>query len=80
LIGAGAIISYLQGSLSPDAQIALTAYCYAQPNLKDLLKQCGSGIELIEKGFEKDVDLAAELNVSDCVPTLIDRAYTHQPS
>lgn len=76
MIGAGAIISYLQGSLSPDAQIALTAYRYAQPNLKALLKQCGSGIELIEKGFEQDVDLAASLDVSDCIPTLIDRAYS----
>jgi 2-phosphosulfolactate phosphatase len=75
LIGAGAIISYLRGSLSPDAQIALAAYHYAQPNLKTLLKQCSSGIELIGRGFEQDVDLAAELNVSDCVPTLVDRAY-----
>ncbi|MBO3460141.1 2-phosphosulfolactate phosphatase [Aetokthonos hydrillicola Thurmond2011] len=80
LIGAGAIISYLQGSLSPDSQIALTAYRYAQPNLKELLKQCGSGIELIGKGFEQDVDLASELDVSDCIPTLIstsvEKAYT----
>ena len=79
LIGAGAIISYLKGSLSPDAQIALAAYRHAQPNLKNLLKQCGSGIELIEKGFEQDVDLAAELDVSDRIPTLIDKAYIHQP-
>jgi 2-phosphosulfolactate phosphatase len=79
LIGAGAIISYLQGSLSPDAQIALAAYHHAQPNLNHLLKQCGSGIELIEKGFEQDVDLAAELDVSDRIPALIDKAYIHHP-
>lgn len=77
LIGAGAIISYLQGSLSPDAQIALAAYHHAQPNLNHLLKQCGSGIELIEKGFEQDVDLAAELDVSSRIPTLINKAYIH---
>ncbi|OKH36757.1 hypothetical protein NIES2101_36750 [Calothrix sp. HK-06] len=77
LIGAGAIISYLQGSLSPDAQIAVAAYRYAQPNLKSLLKQCGSGIELIKRGFEQDVDLATELDVSNCIPTLIDRAYKY---
>jgi 2-phosphosulfolactate phosphatase len=78
LIGAGAIISYLKGSLSPEAQIAMAAYRHAQPNLKELLKQCGSGIELIERGFEEDVDLAAELDVSDCIPRLMNKAYTHQ--
>jgi 2-phosphosulfolactate phosphatase len=78
LIGAGAILSYLQGSLSPDAQVAIAAYHSAQPKLEHLLKQCGSGIELIEKGFEQDVDLAAELNISDCVPILVDKAYIHQ--
>ena len=40
-----------------------------------LLKQCGSGKELIERGFEHDVDLAAELDVSECVPVLVDGAY-----
>lgn len=79
LIGAGAILSYLQGSLSPDAQIAVAAYRYAQPRLLELLKQCGSGVELIQKGFPQDVDLAAELDVSDCVPTLINKSYIKQP-
>ena len=75
LIGAGAVISYLGGSLSPEAQAAATAYRNFQHSLECLIKQCGSGKELIERGFEQDVELAAELNVSDCVPTLVDRAY-----
>ncbi|BAZ37121.1 putative lipoprotein [Calothrix sp. NIES-4101] len=85
LIGAGAIINYLPGNLSPEAQVALAAYCHAQRNIKDLLKQCASGIELIGKGFEQDVNLAAELDVSNCIPTLtstlsilLDKAYIHQ--
>ncbi|MBD1832192.1 2-phosphosulfolactate phosphatase [Cyanobacteria bacterium FACHB-472] len=78
LIGAGAIASYLKGSLSPEAQTAIAAYRSVQPNLKSLLQQCSSGRELIEKGFEQDVDLAAELDVSDRIPTLVDRAYTHR--
>ncbi|MEW5861579.1 MAG: 2-phosphosulfolactate phosphatase [Cyanobacteriota bacterium] len=78
LIGAGAIASYLKGSLSPEAQTAIAAYRSVQANLKSLLKQCGSGRELIEKGFEQDVDLAAELDVSDRIPTLLDRAYIHR--
>ena len=77
LIGAGAIASYLKGSLSPEMQTAIAAYRNVQPNLKSLLKQCSSGRELIEKGFEQDVDLAADLDVSDRIPTLVDRAYTH---
>lgn len=74
-IGAGAIINYLGGSLSPEAQTAAIAYRNFQDSLEDLIKQCGSGKELVERGFEQDVELAAELNVSDCVPTLIDKAY-----
>ena len=77
LIAAGAIISYLRGSLSPEAQAALMAYRGVQQSLENLMKQCGSGKELIDLGFEQDVDLATELDVSDCVPTLIDGAYTN---
>lgn len=74
-IGAGAIISCLEGTLSPEAQLAVSTYQSLQQNLETLVKQCGSGQELIEQGYEQDVDLALQLNVSDCVPTLIEGAY-----
>jgi 2-phosphosulfolactate phosphatase len=74
-LGAGAIISYLEGSLSPEARSALAADRVMRESLKDLMKQCGSGQELMQRGFERDVDLASELDVSDCVPTLVDAAY-----
>jgi 2-phosphosulfolactate phosphatase len=77
LVGAGAIISHLNDLPSPEAQVAISAYRQAEPDLKNLLRQCSSGQELIGRGFEADVDLAAALNVSDCVPTLRDRSYTH---
>jgi len=77
LIGAGAIISYLEGSSSPEAQAAATAYRGVQQSLGCLIKQCGSGKELIDRGFEQDVELAAKLNISDCVPTLVDGAYVN---
>ncbi|MFB2895348.1 2-phosphosulfolactate phosphatase [Aerosakkonemataceae cyanobacterium BLCC-F50] len=85
-IGAGAILSHLQGSFSPEAESAIAAYHQATPNLKHLLKQCSSGKELIGKGFEADVDLAAELDVSEGVSILRHtpdgklgaRAYTYQ--
>jgi 2-phosphosulfolactate phosphatase len=78
-IGAGAVISYLGGKLSPEAQLANKAYQGVRQSLKHLIKQCGSGQELIERGFERDVDLASEINVSDCVPTLVNGAYANHP-
>ncbi|BAU12820.1 putative lipoprotein [Leptolyngbya sp. NIES-3755] len=74
-IGAGAVISCLNGSRSPEAQLAIAAYEGIFSAINSLMKQCISGQELIQRGFEQDVDLAAEINVSDCVPMLIDGAY-----
>ncbi|MGV2827765.1 2-phosphosulfolactate phosphatase [Myxosarcina sp. GI1(2024)] len=79
-MGAGAIINYLNGSMSPEAQAAAKVYQNFQHSLKYLIKQCGSGKELIELGFEEDVRLATELNVSNCVPTLVNRAYINLAS
>ena len=76
-IGAGAIISYLSGSMSPEAQLAVAAYRGISDRLRHSIEQCSSGKELIERSFAQDVDLAVELNVSNCVPTLIDGAYTN---
>lgn len=78
LVGAGAIISYLNGNCSPEAQAAKSAFLAAEQDLKNLLLQCGSGKELVERGYKEDVNLAAELNVSACVPALQDGAYTAQ--
>jgi 2-phosphosulfolactate phosphatase len=78
-VGAGAVISHLKGSLAPEAGAALSAYLNVKPDLKHMLKQCGSGRELIERGFEQDVEIASELNVSECAPTLVDKAYINQP-
>jgi 2-phosphosulfolactate phosphatase len=77
LVGAGAIISCLEGSLSPEAQLAVAAYQGMRSNLESLIKQCGSGRELIEQGFEQDVDLAMQLNASNCVPILTEGVYIH---
>jgi 2-phosphosulfolactate phosphatase len=75
LIGAGAIISYLKGSLSPESKSALAVFESVKENLLEEIKNCCSGKELIERGFEEDVNLACEINVSDCVPVMIERAY-----
>ena len=74
-VGAGAVINYLKGSLSPEAQIAVTAYQNIRLSIVDMVKQCSSGKELIERGFEQDIDLALQINVSNSVPTLINGMY-----
>jgi 2-phosphosulfolactate phosphatase len=75
LIGAGAILSYLHGSLSPEAEVAVVTFQAFQQDLLGYLKKCSSGKELIAKGFESDVEIAAAYNVSDCVPLFTDNAY-----
>jgi 2-phosphosulfolactate phosphatase len=75
LVGAGAILSFLNGSFSPEAETAVTAFHTFKQDLLSHLKKCSSGKELIAKGFESDVELAAAFNVSDCVPLLTENFY-----
>ncbi len=77
LIGAGAIIKYLaeDAAVSPEAQVARSAYEAEWDTLYGRLAASSSGRELIERGFRKDVEMAAELNCSDCAPILRDGAY-----
>lgn len=70
LLGAGAIISYLKGQLSPESKIALALFNSLKENFKDELYKCSSGKELVHRGFPKDVDLASQINVSNTVPYL----------
>jgi 2-phosphosulfolactate phosphatase len=77
LVGAGAIISQLNGSRSPEAQMALAVFREAESTLESVLRACSSGKELIELGFENDVSLAAQHNVSHGAPVLFGYAYTY---
>ena len=74
-VGAGAVITALAGSCSPEAQLAVAAFNGLGSRLGECLRRCSSGKELIERGFATDLELAAEWNVSDNVARLIDRAY-----
>lgn len=76
LLGAGAIITHLSGGRSPEAETAVAAFNHAQSNLINTLNRCGSGKELIGRGFAADVQLAAQLNVSRSAPVLSDGAYS----
>lgn len=74
-LGAGAIIHHLTGNKSPEAQSAEWAFQQAQSTLFDTLRDSASGRELFEMGFENDVKLASDLNVSKVAARLIDKAY-----
>ena len=77
-VGAGAILSQLSGSCSPEAEAAIALFHYVKDNIKTKIRQCSSGKELIARGFTSDVALASDLNVSDCIPWLLDGAYINQ--
>ena len=75
LVGAGAILQHLPGLHSPEAKLAVAAFDGIQSELELFLQQCGSGRELIQRGFPNDVALASMLDVSQSVPTLVNGAY-----
>ena len=75
LLGAGALIARLGGRPSPEARAARAAYHELKGELRDVLRSCLSGRELIEAGFSDDVEMAAEEDVSAAVPLLADGRY-----
>jgi 2-phosphosulfolactate phosphatase len=76
IVGAGAIISYLGGICSPEAEMAKSVFRDCEPRLRERLSDCVSGRELIEKGFEGDVELACDFNASEVVPKLVGEAFS----
>lgn len=76
LLGAGAILAALSPSApSPEAHAAMAAFQAARPQLRAQLLACASGRELIQKRFARDVEIAAEHDVSQAVPVLRERAF-----
>lgn len=67
-LGAGAILSYLDGDKSPEAMAVEGIFCHLKDQLSNALINCASGRELASKGFEGDVIHAAKLNHYDAVP------------
>ena len=80
LVGAGAIIDYLEGSRSPEAEVSLGAFYHVREHLLDHLRQCCSGKELIEKGFGDDISVSAELNVDRAAPIFLEGKYVNYGS
>ena len=74
LWGAGAVIRGLSGggwtALSPEAKLARAGYEDMSGHDRRALMSCVSGQELINKGYRADVEIAAEVDLSDAVPLL----------
>ena len=70
LLGAGAIISHLAGSKSPEAYAAQALFESCRTDLARIVAQCASGRELIHRGFRADIEHAARLDCSDSAPLL----------
>jgi len=75
ILGAGANISYLKGTFSPESRAMLAVFESFRNDINYTLKNCVSGKELIERGFEKDIEIASEFNVSKSVPLMVDGGY-----
>ena len=67
-LGAGAILRWLPGSRSSEAESAVAAFEHHRERLIEVLDRCGSGRELHERGHVRDTVIAGELDVSTCVP------------
>lgn len=72
LLGAGAILSALgRSSMSPEATAAALTFESGEDRLDWLMRESGSGREHRAKLDPKNIELAADLNASPLVPTLI---------
>lgn len=74
-LGAGAIIHYLNGTKSSEATAAEQAFLAHFEELEQVIQDCSSGRELIERGFLQDVQLATQLNSSQTIPRLQDQQF-----
>ena len=74
-LGAGAIVSRLKVTKSPEARLCEAAFLGSALVIEDLIWDCVSGRELREAGYEADVRFASGLDTIDVVPILRDGAF-----
>jgi len=70
LVGAGSVLAELPGTPSPEAEAAIATFARFRHGLREALFRCGSGKELVDRGFALDLELAAEYAVSRVTPVL----------
>lgn len=74
-LGAGAIISAIEAEASAEAAVARAVFTVAANDLASVIRTSMSGRELIERGFEEDVEIAVQISSSKRAPRLIDGVY-----
>lgn len=63
-LGASALISALVGEFSADARIAKRVFDASHKELEQLVCECPSGVELIERGFRDEVLFACDYDAA----------------
>ena len=76
IIGAGAILTRLSGTKSPESESAVAVFHAFEKRIQETIENSSSGRDLVEKGFPEDVEYAAALNISSVVPVLRDRSFS----
>jgi 2-phosphosulfolactate phosphatase len=74
-LAAGAILRWLPGSRSPEAETAVAAFVGARHTLADLIARSSSGRELAARGYERDAAFAAEYDADVVAPRLEGGAF-----
>jgi 2-phosphosulfolactate phosphatase len=74
-LGAGAILLHLGLDKSPEAQVCEAAFRGVEGRLEGVLLNCGSGVELCQKGYEADVLHASRLDLYEVVPLLAEGRF-----
>ena len=71
----GAILSSVEGLLSPEARVARAAFAGVAQEITDVVSESASGRELATVGRASDVHLASQVDSSTSVPVLTDRTF-----
>lgn len=74
-LGAGAILHWLPGERSPEADTAVGSFEQHRDRLVETLDACASGRELAERGHENDKVIAGQLDVSLSIPRFDGSAF-----
>jgi 2-phosphosulfolactate phosphatase len=76
-LGAGAILRWLPGKRSPEADAAVALFERHRACLIETLERCGSGRELEARGHHGDKEIAGQLDVSASVPRFDGLAFVN---
>jgi len=75
-LGAGAVVAALGGIPNAEAELAAQAFARADTRLGAIIRTSRSGLELSERGFAADVEVALEVASSRTAPRLVDGQYS----